>query len=194
MKKIMFNDKYGLTKAVLEGKKTQTRRIVSQTILDKREKETIKCDFSFRAHSHYKIGDIVAIAQNYKDAGFEPDMLQEAIIDGNIGDYPISMLPGWKNKMFVYPDMMPHRLLITNVRVQYLQNIKDEDCIEEGIFDEEWNKGDENLILYGYPNMKDDKRFHSPKDAFAELIDKTTKRGTWRANPLVYVYDFELTD
>lgn len=27
MKKIMFNDKYGLTRAVLEGRKTQTRRI-----------------------------------------------------------------------------------------------------------------------------------------------------------------------
>ena len=29
MKKIMFNDKYGLTKAVLDGRKTQTRRIVT---------------------------------------------------------------------------------------------------------------------------------------------------------------------
>ena len=28
MQKIMFNDTYGLTKAVLEGRKTQTRRIV----------------------------------------------------------------------------------------------------------------------------------------------------------------------
>ena len=28
MKKIMFNDKYGLTQAVLEGRKTMTRRIV----------------------------------------------------------------------------------------------------------------------------------------------------------------------
>lgn len=27
MKKIMFNDKYGLTTAVLEGRKTMTRRI-----------------------------------------------------------------------------------------------------------------------------------------------------------------------
>ena len=35
MKKIMFNDKYGLTKAVLEGKKTQTRRVISDKILDK---------------------------------------------------------------------------------------------------------------------------------------------------------------
>jgi hypothetical protein len=28
MKKIMFNDRYGLTEAVLSGRKTQTRRIV----------------------------------------------------------------------------------------------------------------------------------------------------------------------
>lgn len=28
MKKIMFNDRYGLTQAVLEGRKTQTRRII----------------------------------------------------------------------------------------------------------------------------------------------------------------------
>ena len=28
MKKIMFNDKFGLTKAVIEGRKTQTRRLI----------------------------------------------------------------------------------------------------------------------------------------------------------------------
>ena len=28
MKKIMFNDRYGLTKAVIEGRKTMTRRLV----------------------------------------------------------------------------------------------------------------------------------------------------------------------
>ena len=35
MKKILFNDKYGLTQAVLEGRKTQTRRIISKKTLDK---------------------------------------------------------------------------------------------------------------------------------------------------------------
>ena len=29
MEKIMFNDKYGLTQAVLDGRKTQTRRLAS---------------------------------------------------------------------------------------------------------------------------------------------------------------------
>lgn len=34
MKKIMFNDKFGLTKAVIEGRKTQTRQIVPKRVLD----------------------------------------------------------------------------------------------------------------------------------------------------------------
>ena len=34
MKKIMFNDRYGLTKAVLEGKKTMTRRIIPDIEID----------------------------------------------------------------------------------------------------------------------------------------------------------------
>lgn len=38
MKKIMFNDKYGLTKAVLEGRKTQTRRVLNPTMLFERLK------------------------------------------------------------------------------------------------------------------------------------------------------------
>ena len=36
MKKIMFNDKYGLTEAVLERRKTQTRRILNPTMLFER--------------------------------------------------------------------------------------------------------------------------------------------------------------
>lgn len=31
MKKIMFNDRYGLTQAVLDGRKTVTRRIIKAT-------------------------------------------------------------------------------------------------------------------------------------------------------------------
>ena len=38
MKKIAFSDKYGLTDAVLNGRKTQTRRTIPQSILDKVKK------------------------------------------------------------------------------------------------------------------------------------------------------------
>lgn len=33
MKKIMFNDKYGLTDAVLDGQKTMTRRIIQDDVV-----------------------------------------------------------------------------------------------------------------------------------------------------------------
>lgn len=35
MKKIMFNDRYGLTQAVIEGRKTMTRRIVGDKLWDR---------------------------------------------------------------------------------------------------------------------------------------------------------------
>lgn len=38
MKKIMFNDKYGLTKAVLDGSKTQTRRLLTLTLHKKADR------------------------------------------------------------------------------------------------------------------------------------------------------------
>lgn len=44
MKKIMFNDHFGLTQAVLEGRKTQTRRIAQRV--------------------KYKPGEVVAVAES----------------------------------------------------------------------------------------------------------------------------------
>ena len=35
MKKIMFNSKYGLDDAVLEGRKTMTRRIIPEKLFDR---------------------------------------------------------------------------------------------------------------------------------------------------------------
>ena len=32
----------------------------------------------------------------------------------------------------------------------------------------------------------------SPKESYAELIDKVSGKGTWESNPYVFVYDFNL--
>ena len=62
MKKIMFNDKYLLTQAVLRGDKTQTRRIVKDGTPLGNFEETMK-------HAPYKVGEVVAVAQCYLDIG-----------------------------------------------------------------------------------------------------------------------------
>ena len=59
MKKVMFNDKFLLTQAVLRGEKTQTRRIVKDGTPLGNFEETMK-------YAPYKVGEVVAVAQSYK--------------------------------------------------------------------------------------------------------------------------------
>lgn len=207
MKKIMFNTKLGLEKAVLEGRKTQTRRIVSESLIDEYDNwlDDVMCisvpasttyekieDFLIK-RSKYVVGEVVAVAQSYKDID------KEYRIGKNKAylEYLDSMLPemeklaGWNNKMFVKASLCPNKIKITNVRIERLQGISDDDCLAEGITEivsedgtpryyvKDW-KGDTLLATY------------TPQKAYSFLIDKVGKKGDWNKNPYVYVYDFEL--
>lgn len=184
----MFNDRCGLTQAVLDGRKTQTRRIAYMPngfiIFDDEDFQLKKldngralltlCNNEFET-AHYKIGEEVAIAQRYSD-----------IADTH--GQELAQLPGWNNKMFVKADLMPHRIRITNIRVERLQDISEEDCMEEGIvrFGKEYCYTCQNYA------MTDFYSFSTPREAYAALIDKISGKGTWENNPWVFVYDFEL--
>lgn len=197
MKKIMFNDRYGLTEAVLSGRKTQTRRIYTTPAnayggLEVENGSIISFDANGNeivTRPKYKVGEVVAIAQSYKNVGYDPEApLMEA---NGIGGYvKTKYSPGWTNKMFVRADLMPHHIRITNVRVERLQNISDEDCIKEGIV-KRYNCGG---IPYYKLNPNDDGIviYRTPQEAYAALIDRISGKGTWESNPYVFVYDFEL--
>ena len=174
MKKIMFNDKYLLTQAVLRGEKTQTRRIVKDGTPLGNFEETVK-------HAPYKVGEIVAVAQCYLDIG-SPQF-----------DKFGHDVPGNTNKMFVKAELMPHKIKITNVRIERLQDISNDDCFREGIShytpaDAQNTKGG-----FGFQSSKGGLYlFDTARDAFAALIDKVSGKGTWESNPYGWVYDFEL--
>ena len=196
MKKINFSDKFGLTEAVLSGRKTQTRRIIlncSGIRLSPFCTSGIEDNHGYELKPKFAVGEVVAVAQSYKDAGYDPDMLQTATINGNIGDYPISQLPGWNNKMFTYPPMMPHQIRITDVRVERLQDISYEDCIAEGVC--KWTK-DRELFKYdmadGFEMFEWKDKPRTPREAYAALIDRISGKGTFESNPYVFVYEFEL--
>lgn len=210
MNKIMFNDKYGLTKAVLEGRKTQTRRIINpQPMYDENVGICWKgyaygINFSGKEGAYnnfisgteydksckrYRVGEIVAVAQNYTACGGFMD-------DGTPRWDYISCIVGsknggWSNKMFVKSELMPHQIKITNVRIERLQDISDEDCLAEGIQIGQCGSADTHFMdVYYIPN--DIQPYCLPKDAYAALIDKIGKKGDWERNPYVFVYDFEL--
>lgn len=177
MKKIMFNDKYGLTEAVLEGRKTMTRRIVRHP----KEVDINGYKYLETEKLRYKVGEVVAVAQAYKDTFGNPDFL-------------FGHKPGWSNKMFVSADLMPHQIRITNVRIERLQDISDEDCFREGIYKKTLcPPGDIDYFYHSKPRSKWEV-YPSAREAFAALIDKVSGKGTWASNPWVFVYEFELVN
>ena len=217
----MFNDKYGLTDAVLTGRKTQTRRVITcpktchgievrgfnvwRRASDGLIGEICMFDddeFSIDGGQilpKYKVGEIVAIAQSYKDSDINFIPIDESKFaknekQGQHGN--TKSMKGYNNKMFVRADLMPHQIRITNVRVQKLQEISDEDCLKEGV----GVSATDNRIGYplGIPFkyfFGEDKpacRYATPREAYAALIDKVSGKGTWESNPYVFVYDFEL--
>lgn len=186
MKKIMFNDKYGLTKAVLEGRKTQTRRIIKMPDYDEEYLDTA-FDWDFREmviidrYAKYKVGEIVAVAQSYND--FCDDGYNHTLFPSGAG---------WTNKMFVKSELMPHQIRIANVRIERLQDISDEDCLAECIRKETRYSFIENVRQSDGDSLAFSCNFNTPREAYASLIDKVGGKGTWQNNPYVFVYDFEL--
>lgn len=203
MKKIMFNDKYGLTQAVLEGRKTQTRRIAYMqngfVVFDDEDFQLKKLDNgqalltlrnSRLKTANYKLGETIAIAQKYKDLIYDDEFYRLYDKNGTPLEY-IELEKGYSNKMFVRADIMPHHIRIANIRVERLQDISNGGCLKEGIWRGD-NVGLEGTTYwyYGLANSS----FRTPQEAYASLIDRISGKGTWESNPYVFVYDFELID
>lgn len=224
MQKIMFNDRYGLTDAVIEGRKIMMRQLINpmpkdcasvhkncwgadwsdepMSLVVDRDTGGIYCkycgngvrlhDGGYHYKTKYKVGEIVAVAQNYfstyDESKWENGIWYNEFADGS----DITNHAGWINKMFVKAEYMPHRIRITGIKCERLQDISDEDCFREGI-SESWYESTDTTT-YGYADEKKGTavEFDTPRKAFAALIDKVSGRGTWASNPWVVVYEFEL--
>ena len=220
MKKILFNDKFSLTKAVLEGRKTQTRRLIKCRKTFKGEwvagfnihirpsdKKVVGLPCMYDADESefdggeilpkYNVGEVVAVVQSYCSIAEELENCKNATCaahyEKNVqkaSEY-ISWMehPGFNNKMFVAADLMPHQIRITDVRIEKLQDISDDDCLKEGVI--KWDAGQKDIPFFCYPNSaKCD--YDTPQEAFAHLINKVSRKDVWKKNPYVFVYDFEL--
>lgn len=198
MKKIMFNEPFGLQQATFEGTKTMTRRIVPQVILDyvpKYQQEYYEQTLSTISFEDailnmvgaekmfqryvYNVGEVVAIAQRYSEVFADVYLIELC-----------GKTAGWNNKMFVKAELMPHHTEILGIKVERLQEISDEDCLKEGIL-----QSDKYAMPFGIP-LKDGVFFYynTPREAYADLIDKVSGKGTWQSNPLVLAYEYKRID
>ena len=136
----------------------------------------------------YKVGEVVAIAQSYETVYHEQGL---ETLDMLVSGWKYSK--GWRNKLFVRADLMIHHIRITNLKIERLQDISDEDCLKEGVYEDSGDDEFPPSIFYEFEGNKDD-GFDTPREAFAALIDKVSGKGTWESNPYVFVYEFELID
>lgn len=199
----MFSDAFCLTKAVLDGTKTMTRRLlkVPKTCNGKEV-----CSFNVLTNNagtqcvdlvdengdvlgswkpHYEVGEIVAIAQSYKEIYPNADF---EMIDGSF----MTESAGWTNKMFVRANLMKRHIMFTDAKVERLQSISDDDILREGV----WQFYDNKNLFYVSKNIgyAPDVAFLTAREAFWFLIDKVSGNGTWENNPWVVAYSFELVD
>lgn len=201
MKKILFSDdsRFNFTAKVLSRNKTQTRRQCNFDFctrntgqeLDVKEvfiKDNIWCatledgitsvKLPKNKQPMYKTGEVVAISQAYKD-----------FMDHDSADDSLHNTAGWGNKLFVRAALMPHHIVIKNVRCERMLDINESDCVAEGV-----RKAtcDDGAVVY-ISNDMDNSCHLSARHAYLVMCELLFKdRSFSLTNPWMWVYDFEL--
>ena len=238
MKKIMFErERFGLEQAVLDGIKTMTRRAVRlpkdlqpndvwNPVMGIDDKGKVYFTFNridgkqLDVYPRYQPGEVVAIAQRYRDIPIEQLMARR--LDGKTDRWPFEELvkqsKGYNNKMFVTASLMLHQIRITDIKVERLNDISNGDCYKEGIVPttwRQWHKQDLHDFspqqytdhnVWTLPKFREgieDPWAESEPDefmattaqaAFAVLIIKMMGRKVWESNPWVFAYEYDLME
>jgi len=184
-----------MVKAILEGRKTQTRRVIKINgyAITSPEESLELCEegaiyYSINSMSGYykppyQVGDILWVRETcYYETFYREPGEGTWVYKADNPDYPT--IPGkWTPSIYMPREAARIFLRVKNVRVERLQDITEEDAIAEGV-----------LLNYG---ASDERfcRFQSYRDAFKALWDDLNKkRGYgWDINLWVWVIEFEKT-
>lgn len=198
IKPILFNTE--MVRAILDGRKDATRRIVKGFIPDDAvwgytaftPKGYISCRGTFAdgyGEKFFKLpcepGDILYVRETWKKAPngyyYYEDWQRNDIAD----------VTKWKPSIHMPKEAARIWLKVTDVRVERLQEITDNECIKEGIYPS--NCRDCNDI-FGCDVCPDEG--YDEVDKFVEVWNSTIKKSDlnrygWDANPWVGVISFE---
>lgn len=205
IKPILFNTE--MVRAILDGRKTCTRRLIKPQpdkkhiyplgfVTDSTEKKEVGC-FGFAANEYggsiqyvkppyrYAPGDILYVRETWKKAPngyyYYEDWQRNDIAD----------VTKWKPSIRMPKEAARIWLKVTDVRVERLQKITEDGCIAEGIYPSNCRGcnatfGCDTCPHEGYDEV----------DEFADLWNSTIKKSdldrcSWDANPWVWVIEFE---
>jgi hypothetical protein len=193
MKPILF--KTDMIKAILEGRKTITRRILNPQPSDYGffneplwlcGSNGVWCDgYGWQRKCPYgQIGDKLYVRETFCNADIKLDTCDKLCFKASVrgcrhANYEKSW-PSWKPSIFMPKTVARIFLEITNIRVERVQDITEEDSIKEGV---------DFVSMKSVPRQATMSR----KSDFKQLWDSiNSKRGySWESNPWVWVIEFK---
>jgi len=215
---ILFNAE--MVRAILEGRKTQTRRVMKPQPKERtltmfwNERSWWKCDLNVECSPYGKVGDRLWVRETFAQG----KLVAGDSIEGSNPPYFIEQMGSDKEDDLVYradtfklsdyevdPEQpviwkpsihMPRwasriNLKITDIRVERVQDIKTDGVWAEGLNKEEYEDWLEDVMCIGVP---DGTTYEQPIDLFHNLWNFINgKRGYgWDENPWVWVVEFEV--
>lgn len=191
LKPILFNTE--MVKAILDGRKTVTRRLIKPQPLgyfEVSENPTYLYDFepsSKRIYPRYQAGDILYVRETWCDWPDDTghNYFYKATDDGVDG-----FLPKWKPSIHMPKEAARIFLKVKDVRVERLQDITEKDACKEG-----FHAGCTN-VTSGPWGLDDCPEEWTAKEEFSELWNSTINKEDivkygWDANPWVWVIEFQ---
>ena len=165
-----------MVQALLNGTKTQTRRLVNGTIPLGNFDETLK-------KSILKIGSIIWVRETFAKSLNPNEFCYKADTDN-----PIYLDKNWKWKPSLFMPKSACRLFleVTEIRIERLNEISESDAIEEGI---------EYSNEFGYKLYSKNSFFSkhlSASDSYMSLWELINGQNSWKENPFVWVYTFKV--
>jgi hypothetical protein len=159
-----------MVQAILEGRKTQTRRVVKPQPGDHPDDDghvLYRCPYG-------QVGDVLWVKETYAYARYDFDHIADQFIyKSDYSDHFVYWK--WKPSLFMPKSAARIFLKITNVRVKRLHHISSTDIKSEGAH---------YTIDY----------YDSLLDAWQSLWQSINGEQSWNGNPYVWVIEFERID
>jgi hypothetical protein len=220
MKGILFTEP--MFRAVIEGRKTQTRRLGGLDYINDQEDATLKgwetdpevvpANDESKTINWKGIFPIFKTPNGHFDECYvrpryqtgeivylkEPYQIwREAILYKYLNDDPVLKCKKWKNKLFMPAANARYFIRIKDVRVERLLDISEDDVKKEGIHEEPCSVS--GRIWYEKHISEKEAKYEglfteSALECYQTLWNKINGKDSWDKNPWVFAYTFELTE
>lgn len=195
-----------MVRALLDGSKTQTRRVVKpvpvltegwwEHLIDNKSRMLSSKWLNdghppllMRKHCPYGVpGDHLWVRETHfvcasrrKTFYRATDPDARIFSPGFLGHGVNAPLVSWTPSIFMRRDVCRLMLEVTDVRVERLNNISDEDCLAEGVTPDALMRTQEQIYGAGWD---------TPKRAYQDIWESINGGASWTANPWVWVVSF----